>query len=58
MGKRIAELPRLAAVYTSPLERARETAEAIARARGLRAPVDEAFGVSGVRGVHNNITVK
>lgn len=35
IAKRIAELPQVAAVYTSPLERARETAEAIARARGL-----------------------
>lgn len=38
VAKRIAALPRVAAVYTSPLERARETAAPIARAcgRGLR----------------------
>ncbi|MBI2159332.1 MAG: MSMEG_4193 family putative phosphomutase [Candidatus Rokubacteria bacterium] len=35
VAKRIASLPRVAAVYTSPLERARETAAAIARARRL-----------------------
>ncbi len=34
-AKRIAALPRVAAVYASPLERARETAAPIARARGL-----------------------
>lgn len=33
---RIAELPAVAAVYCSPLERARETAAPIARARGLK----------------------
>jgi probable phosphoglycerate mutase len=40
VAKRIAELPRLAAVYTSPLERARETAEAIARARGMTPEIE------------------
>jgi probable phosphoglycerate mutase len=33
---RLAELPRVDAVYSSPLERAKETAAPIARARGLR----------------------
>jgi probable phosphoglycerate mutase len=36
----IAGLPSVAAVYTSPLERARETAAAIARARRLRPRVE------------------
>lgn len=39
-GKRIAALPAVAAVYTSPLERARETAMAIARARHLAVRVE------------------
>lgn len=34
-ASRLARLPKLAAVYASPLERARETALPIARARGL-----------------------
>ena len=34
-ARRLARLDRVAAVYTSPLERARETAAPIARARGL-----------------------
>lgn len=34
-ARRIARLPRVAAVYASPLERARETAAAIARVRRL-----------------------
>jgi probable phosphomutase (TIGR03848 family) len=37
---RIAELDRVDAVYTSPLERARETAAPIAKARGLRPHVE------------------
>lgn len=40
VAKRIAALPRVAAVYTSPLERARETAMPIARARRLALRVD------------------
>jgi probable phosphomutase (TIGR03848 family) len=36
----IAALPRVDAIYTSPLERTRETATPIAKARGLRATVD------------------
>ena len=40
VAKRIAGLPRVAAVYTSPLERARETATPIARARGLALRVE------------------
>lgn len=40
VAKRIAALPRVAAVYTSPLERARETAAPIARARRLVLRVD------------------
>jgi len=35
VARRLARLPRVAAVYTSPLERARETAAPIARARSL-----------------------
>lgn len=37
---RIAELPRVDAVYASPLERARQTAAPIAAARGLKVRVD------------------
>jgi probable phosphomutase (TIGR03848 family) len=40
VAARIAKLPALAAVYASPLERARETALAIARARGLASRID------------------
>jgi len=36
---RIAALPRIDAVYSSPLERAKETAAPIAKARGLRTKV-------------------
>lgn len=39
-GKRIGALPAVAAVYSSPLERARETALAIARARHLAVRVE------------------
>src|SRR5205809_6463832 len=35
VARRLAALPKIAAIYASPLERARETAAAIARARGL-----------------------
>src|SRR2546426_9951787 len=35
VARRLAALPKIAAIYASPLERARETATAIARARGL-----------------------
>ena len=37
---RIARLPKIAAVYASPLERARETAAPIARARGLAVRIE------------------
>jgi probable phosphoglycerate mutase len=40
VARRLARLPRVAAVYTSPLERARETAGPIARARGLSLRVE------------------
>jgi len=40
VAARIAKLPALAAVYASPLERARETALAIARARGLASRIE------------------
>jgi probable phosphoglycerate mutase len=40
VARRIAALPRVAAVYASPLERARQTAEPIARARRLRVQVE------------------
>lgn len=39
-ARRLAALPRIAAVYSSPLERARETAAAIGRARGLAVRID------------------
>ena len=39
-GERIAELERIDAIYTSPLERARETAEPIAKATGIRPKVE------------------
>ena len=38
-GERIAELKRVDAIYTSPLERARETAAPIAKATGLKPKV-------------------
>lgn len=40
-GERIAELKRVDAIYTSPMERARETAAPIGRAVGLRPKVDK-----------------
>jgi probable phosphoglycerate mutase len=40
VAQRIAKLPSVAAIYTSPLERARETAAAIARARRLTLAVE------------------
>ena len=40
LAQRIGRIPRLAAVYASSLERARETAAPIARARGLAVRVD------------------
>jgi len=39
-AQRIAALKRVDAIYSSPLERARETAAPIARARGLRVRID------------------
>ena len=39
-AERIAELDRVDAVYTSPLERARETAAPIGRVRGLKPVVN------------------
>ena len=39
-GERIAELAKVGALYTSPLERARETAAPIAAATGLKAKVE------------------
>ncbi len=39
-AERIAEIERIDAIYTSPLERARETAAPIAAATGVRAKVD------------------
>ncbi len=38
---RIAELDRVDAIYTSPLERARETAAPIGKARGLKVGIDK-----------------
>src|SRR5438093_12570445 len=40
VAQRLAALPKIAALYASPLERARETAAAIARARGLAVRVE------------------
>ena len=40
VAERLGQLDRVDAVYTSPLERTRETAKPIARARGLRARVE------------------
>ncbi len=40
LAARLERLPRLAAVYASPLERARETAAPLARARGLAVRVE------------------
>ncbi len=40
VGERLRALRRLAAIYTSPMERARETAEPIATARRLEARVE------------------
>src|SRR5262245_56026423 len=39
-GERIGELKRVDAIYTSPLERARETAAPIAKATGVKPKVD------------------
>jgi probable phosphoglycerate mutase len=40
LASRLASLPRIAAIYASPLERARETAAPLARARGLAVRVE------------------
>jgi probable phosphomutase (TIGR03848 family) len=40
VAARIARLPRIAAIYSSPLERAQETAEPIAAAAGLKVTVE------------------
>ena len=40
---RIAELKQVDALYTSPLERARETAAPIAKARGLKVRIDKSL---------------
>lgn len=40
LATRLARLPKVAAVYASPLERTRETAQPIARARGLALRVE------------------
>lgn len=41
VADRIGELPRIDAIYSSPLERARETAAPIARATGQRVKIDK-----------------
>src|SRR5205809_3404926 len=48
-GERIAALPRVGAVYSSPLERTRETAAAIARPHGLRVRTDRRLPGAGAR---------
>jgi len=40
-AERIAQLPKVDAIYASPLERARETAAPIAAARGLKVQIDK-----------------
>ena len=40
VAERLAELPKIDAVYSSPLERARETAAPIAKARGLPVKIE------------------
>ena len=40
-AERLAELPRIDAIYASPLERARETAAPIAAARGLKVKIEK-----------------
>jgi probable phosphoglycerate mutase len=42
-ARRLARLPRVAAIYSSPLERARETAAPIAKLRGLTVNVERAL---------------
>jgi probable phosphoglycerate mutase len=42
-ARRLRRVDRIAAVYASPLERARETAQAIAEARGLRVRIEPAL---------------
>ena len=39
-AERIGELKRVDAIYSSPLERAKETAAPIAKARGLKTKID------------------
>ena len=39
-AQRMVKVPRLAAIYSSPLERARETADALARARRMPVKID------------------
>jgi probable phosphoglycerate mutase len=41
VGERLAALPKVDAIYASPLERTRETAGAIASARGMKVKVDK-----------------
>ena len=41
VGERLAKLPKVDAVYASPLERTRETAGAIAKALGLKVKLDK-----------------
>jgi len=41
VGERLAALPQVDAIYASPLERTRETAGAIAAARGMKVKVDK-----------------
>ncbi len=43
LAQRMADLP-VAAIYSSPLERARETAEPLARQKGLEIVIEPAFG--------------
>jgi len=43
VARRLRNVPRIAAVYASPLERARETAQPIASARGLAVRIEPAL---------------
>src|SRR5436190_23789868 len=49
VAARLAPLPNIAAVYASPLQRARETAAAIARARGASVRIERELAEHDVR---------
>ncbi|MFQ5829040.1 MAG: histidine phosphatase family protein [Candidatus Methylomirabilia bacterium] len=57
LAQRLGQLPRLAAVYSSPRERARETAAAIARPRGLAVRTEHGLDEVDI-GAWTGLTVK